>query len=824
MTTTDTTSLAPDAVLTSAQVKQLWDAIAYLTSYDADRAREQNDVGFSQADTGTGHALAQTLPETWTPPMIVGARMLVNRYKGQLARGGIILTELELSEYAIDRYKVKMEAEEAERLSGKSAAHVAGRSMKLTNVGGTDWIECRWPYNETVMAEIKAIDGRKYGPYAFGLADKTWFVPLYGKAAVLEVAKNRGFAVDPAIEALDDATLPPAPVTSTGPDGIRFSEDGKWIEVRWSRGHPDFMSLVGAVKQVGTHKWMPDEIFWRFPADEALQVEDFARRWNLPVAEGFSTLVDAERIEHEASLAASRALDAEIELPALASGQELRPFQRAGVAYIIRKRRTIVGDEMGLGKTVEALVALVAGEALPAIVICPNSAKLVWKGEIKKFFPWMTVRIMKGTTSEPYVPADVTILNYDVAQYRVEELKALNSKALVLDEAHAIKNGRIKHSCPECGDILIRSNVKHCKMGHEITKTRLVCSVKRTGAVADLASSLPEDAMILDLSGTPVTNRVPELVNLLTVMRRIEEFGGGSAFIKRYTRDGRGSGVAHAEELHELLRARCMIRRTKAEVFTELPAVEHASTPLDIAGEKMAAYFKAENDVIEYLANRARELALEAGEDGDAAYWQKKMRSQAAEQLARISALKRASTDAKIEAVWQWVDDFLDDGNGKKILLFAENIDVVEGLAKRYGDKAVKIRGGVSTEARAAAVERFQTDDSCRVFVGNIAAASEALTLTAASNVAFVQFPWTPGAVDQSIARCFGRVNDLHGATAHYLIAPNTIEEDIVELIDDKRQLIDAVIDNKEMGESVSILGDLLVRLAERGLLRQQAA
>jgi SNF2 family DNA or RNA helicase len=67
-------------------------------------------------------------------------------------------------------------------------------------------------------------------------------------------------------------------------------------------------------------------------------------------------------------------------------------------------------------------------------------------------------------------------------------------------------------------------------------------------------------------------------------------------------------------------------------------------------------------------------------------------------------------------------------------------------------------------------------------------------------------------------------VNDLHGATAHYLIAPNTIEEDIVELIDDKRQLIDAVIDNKEMGESVSILGDLLVRLAERGLLRQQAA
>jgi SWI/SNF-related matrix-associated actin-dependent regulator 1 of chromatin subfamily A len=137
----------------------------------------------------------------------------------------------------------------------------------------------------------------------------------------------------------------------------------------------------------------------------------------------------------------------------------------------------------------------------------------------------------------------------------------------------------------------------------------------------------------------------------------------------------------------------------------------------------------------------------------------------------------------------EWLDEFLASGDGEKVIVFAEHVDFVERLADRYGNIAVKIRGGVSNEDRMAAVDRFQNDPTCRVFIGNMAAASEGLTLTAASDVVFCELAWTPSIHEQCVGRCYGRVNDLHGATAWYLLARNTIDEDICRLLSRRRRL-----------------------------------
>jgi hypothetical protein len=285
---------------------------------------------------------------------------------------------------------------------------------------------------------------------------------------------------------------------------------------------------------------------------------------------------------------------------------------------------------------------------------------------------------------------------------------------------------------------------------------------------------------------------------------------------------------------------------------------------LTISPKKMAEYRRVEDDVISYLADRAATLAVQSArrvwdilsgsEEQDAislrklavankinvdlvdtylasqcaeafiakresgADWETRMHAEAAEHLVTINGLRRAVVDAKIDAVHEWMDDFFADHDNAKLVTFGTNIDVVDGIYRRYQDQAVLVRGGVSAADRMVAQERFQTDPTVRHFVGNLAAAGEGLTLTAAWDVAMVQLDWTPAAHDQGVGRCYGRANDPHPATAHYLLAPGTVDEDGWDLLLDKRDANGKFIDGGSMKRTGSVLGDMLVRLAKRGM------
>ena len=150
--------------------------------------------------------------------------------------------------------------------------------------------------------------------------------------------------------------------------------------------------------------------------------------------------------------------------------------------------------------------------------------------------------------------------------------------------------------------------------------------------------------------------------------------------------------------------------------------------------------------------------------------------------------------------------------------MFAEHIELVEKLYERYKDIAVKVRGGVSTDDRMTSVDSFQNDPKCRIFIGNMQATSEGLTLTAASDVVFCELGWTPAIHEQCVSRCYGRTNDMHGATAWYLLAPDTIDEYVYNLLEKKKRVVDAVTNGEEGVQNTSIVGDLVVYLAEKGM------
>src|SRR6185295_5155733 len=123
--------------------------------------------------------------------------------------------------------------------------------------------------------------------------------------------------------------------------------------------------------------------------------------------------LDRLRREHDSAIddvRRSRAHDAPAFEAEDVLGGELRPFQRAGVDYVLRARRTFLADEQGLGKTVEALAALEADDAYPAIVVCPASLKLNWEREASVWLPSRSVTVVSGTGG--VIPsAEITIIN-----------------------------------------------------------------------------------------------------------------------------------------------------------------------------------------------------------------------------------------------------------------------------------------------------------------------------------------------------------------------------------------------------------------------------
>ncbi|HEY5194915.1 MAG TPA: DEAD/DEAH box helicase [Solirubrobacteraceae bacterium] len=474
-------------------------------------------------------------------------------------------------------------------------------------------------------------------------------------------------------------------------------------------------------------------------------------------------------------VALSSATDADLEVPGL--GGELKPFQRAGVAYLLEQRRAFLADEQGLGKTIEALATLEADGAYPAVVVCPASLKLNWMREIERWLPGRSAQTLTGlgskrarpvdpasgghtpdgVVSAAIPPADITVVNYDILAARAQALAALAPRALVLDESHYCKNA----------------------------------AAKRTQAVARLATSVPSDGLVLALTGTPVMNRPPELIAQLRILGRLADFGSGAQFGRRF------KGADAHVRLHWHLRSRCFVRRLKADVLPQLPAKTRTVVPVELDNEP--EYRLAETDVIAWLRSRPLDLSeLDA----------KIAAALRAERLVRLNALKMLAARGKLHAALAWIHDFC--SSGERLVVFARHREIQRAVIERF-PHALHILGEDTHTARDASLSAFQAADRSgnQLIVCSIEVAGQGITLTQASNVAFLELDWTPAKHDQAEDRCH-RIGQQDAVNAWYLLAANTIDETMATLLERKRAIIGAVTDGRE--ESDEGIVDALAR------------
>jgi SNF2 family DNA or RNA helicase len=519
---------------------------------------------------------------------------------------------------------------------------------------------------------------------------------------------------------------------------------------------PYDLEIIVEVKKLPQRTWDMKKKHWTAPI--TIGVLELADKYKFDVEDSVREKIIELTKKSTELLVQSTSTDAEISIPTL--NGTLMPYQKAGVAYAGSVGRCLIADQMGLGKTVEAIASLEYRDAFPAIIVCPASLKENWKREINKWLPHRSVNILSGKGNIANV--DVNIVNYDIIGRFVEPIMHLKPMGLVLDESHYVKTSK----------------------------------TKRTEAVRDIAKKVPQSGTVLLLSGTPVTNRPEELVSQLEILGMLSRFGGKWAFLKRYTNayhNGFGwdtKGASNLNELNMKLRQNCYIRRTKDEVLKELPAKTRNVVHVEPSGKGYAEYRKAEGDLLAFLA-----------ENGYRA-------SDTAEHLRRTTVLKRLAADAKMESVIEWIDSFLESCD-RKLVVFAHNVAIVDYLAGKYGN--LRVSGQDSMEDRQHAVDSFQKDPKARVIVLNLQAGGVGLTLTAGSDVCFVQQGWTPGEHDQAEDRCH-RIGQENSVQVWYLIGVNTIDEDIYDLIDAKRAVVDAVTEGDEV-QQAGVIGDLMKRL-----------
>lgn len=484
----------------------------------------------------------------------------------------------------------------------------------------------------------------------------------------------------------------------------------------------------------------------------------------------------------------SRADDATIEIEAPA-GLSYRGYQRAGVAFALDafargQKGVLIGDEMGLGKTMQGIGCFVALGRPRTLVVAPVSLLANWKREIEKWAPGTRVQVVKGREALD-ADADVVVINYDKVagthgRATAKALLAERFGLVIFDEAQALKNEKSQRTKVFFGEYGRGGEIKSEGVAHRAER-------------------------VLVLTGTPVPNRI---VELLSILRAIGAFSGENAiarhaggFLFRYcgpedvwtgrTYVKQFNGATNLPELQARLRNGWMVRRLKADVATELPPKIRQLVLVN--GELSERAREIEGAIRDFAA----EMDAATPDTFEAAIAAMRGERAAFEAISRVRA---ELAELKIAPTLNHVDDLLESTG--KVIVFAHHQVLVKALAAHYGDAAIVIDGSTPPADRLGLVDRFQADPACRVAVLSTHAAGVGLTLTAASVVVFAEADWTPSWLVQAEDRAHRIGQTADAVHVQYLAFDGTLDARVLGLAIAKLDVADRALDRvTDVGE-----------------------
>lgn len=465
-------------------------------------------------------------------------------------------------------------------------------------------------------------------------------------------------------------------------------------------------------------------------------------------------------------------------------GAKPRPYQIDAIKFAEEANfNCIIADEQGLGKTIELLSLLVLHheKLLPIVITVPTTVKLQWMWEVVRICcpnntqeerkRFLTQVIQSG--KEKAMPGfGIYIVTFDMLKKDDLFEYVPNVKTIVIDECQRIKN-------------------------HLSDRAKAVQRVSK------------KCEYHIPMSGTPIKNHAGEYFTVLNLVAPTR-FPNYQRYIDTYC-DSYSNGWAlkigglkNPERFHEDTKD-IIIRRTKDQVLKDLPSLERKFYHVELDKKLNKAYATALEELDDLFYNDSS--AFEKG----------------SQTIAIMSKLRHITGISKIEECVDHVTEFLISSD-RKIVVFVHHQDVAQLLegnlnkwcAEGGFEPVCMMHSGLNGDGRAELVKRFKEGGS-RVMIASTLAAGEGLNLQFCSDAILLERQWNPANEEQAEAR-FHRFGQENNVSITYMIASGTIDEYFTELVETKRSIVAATMDNKEIAwDQQSLMKELTEMLVTKG-------
>ena len=489
-------------------------------------------------------------------------------------------------------------------------------------------------------------------------------------------------------------------------------------------------------------------------------------------------------------------------------GLELMPHQRRVVAAAANGHRTfLLADEPGLGKTAQALLAAQAAEAYPLLCVVPSVVKTNWAREAALWTPRRTSTVIHGSGETIDGFADIVIVNYEVLDRHVGWIANHGFRGMVVDEAHFIKNKKSQRS-------------------------------QHVLQIADRIRERIARPLMMALTGTPLINDIDDFRAIWQFLGWIDERKPTRMLMAKLEETGltpldRGFHAAARKAVIDM----GIVRRRKHDVAAEIPARRIADLPVELDAVSARSIREAERELAQRLLQRY-DSAVAAREEHSG------VRTEGIdEELVRrvagweLAASEDSSTGENVfsmvrrigQAKAMLAADYtlqLAHSAGK-VVFFAKHIDVMDAAEQFFEQRGVRyasVRGDQTPTVRQRNIDAFVNDPEVAVVVCSLTAAGVGLNLQVASNVVLAELSWTNAEQTQAIDRVH-RIGQTDPVTAWRIIAAQTIDARIAELIDSKASLAARALDgsDEEVAASADIQLEAMVSMLKEALTRRES-
>lgn len=531
------------------------------------------------------------------------------------------------------------------------------------------------------------------------------------------------------------------------------------------------LKLISSFKRNATNK----EIYIKSDPAKDFLLKEFVSDNEIEEVDSLSMVRDGCKAEIRPYKELLSRKDIELLIDNLPLLKKPRSYQMDYLYYAVNHGNHINGSSVGTGKSLCSVLYAEMLDLFPCMVVCPASVKSGWLREWKETNPDRRVSIISTSSSPEDFEADVIVINYDILGKRVTKENGKTSLEIRLD-------GMKK----KLFSLVIADEIHFLKNRKSI----------RSKSFKKLIHKVPS---VIGLTGTLIMNRPAELLNILMLIERIKEIAPNDQyhhyFFERYcnmkeTNFGLDiSGASNIKELNRLLKECCYFQVSKRDALKELPPISENVVECEITNKR--AYKKAKGDLLQFIEDKFKDE-------------EKVEKAARAEFLVKLSTLKQLSLEGKEKFIKKWTEEWMEANEEEKLLVFASQSTILTKIAGEFKE-GLLITGGTTTKKRDEILQKFFLQKESRVLFANIGCLGTGVDglQKVCSNMTILELPPRPSDLVQVIGR-LERSGQENPVTIQYLLSPETIDQDLWEMLKGKKDVTDML--NKGFQDDTSLM------------------